>query len=104
VDGLDKRQVRASISEPQHDKILSESGFVSVPVIGQSGRVWGAAVRATKTTGNPVYVSVGHRVSLSTALELVKATSLYRVPEPVRQADLLSRDMLRDLAAKLVAT
>lgn len=39
----------------------------------------------------PIYVSVGHRVSLTTAVELVLAcTPRYRLPEPVRRADRLA--------------
>ena len=33
---------------------------------------------------NPVYVSVGHKVSLETATSLVLECSRSRVPEPVR--------------------
>lgn len=39
----------------------------------------------------PLYVSVGHRVSLDTAVDLVLAcTPRYRLPEPVRRADHLA--------------
>ena len=44
---------------------------------------------------NPVYVSVGHRISLASAGQLVRRCSRYRVPEPIRQADLRSRDLIR---------
>jgi deoxyribonuclease V len=46
----------------------------------------GAAVQ-TKLGVKPVYVSVGHRISLETAIEVVKhCTKGYRIPEPVREA------------------
>ena len=52
------------------------------------GEVVGAAVR-TRTGISPVYVSVGHRVSLPTAVELaLRAVRRFRVPEPTRQAHL----------------
>ena len=55
------------------------------------GAVVGAVVR-TKDYSEPVFVSVGHRISLKTAIELVLKTSLYRVPEPTRLAhNLLQR-------------
>lgn len=39
----------------------------------------------------PVYISVGHRISLESAVELVLAcTPTYRLPEPVRRADHLA--------------
>ncbi|KAF9365432.1 hypothetical protein BGX34_010059 [Mortierella sp. NVP85] len=65
-----------------------------------TGKVYGAALSAaTKQSGegaqNPVFVSIGHRVSLETSVALVRACSLYRVPEPIRQADLKSRTEIR---------
>lgn len=39
----------------------------------------------------PLYVSIGHRVSLDTAVELVlTCTRRYRLPEPVKRADYLA--------------
>nr|O66824.3 RecName: Full=Endonuclease V; AltName: Full=Deoxyinosine 3'endonuclease; AltName: Full=Deoxyribonuclease V; Short=DNase V [Aquifex aeolicus VF5] len=49
------------------------------------GKIIGAVVR-TKDNTAPVYVSVGHRISLKTAIDLVLKTSKYRVPEPTRLA------------------
>jgi len=52
----------------------------------------GAALRSSPHAvgANPVFVSSGHRVGLGTALELVLACCAEaRVPEPIRQADLI---------------
>jgi len=50
------------------------------------GEVIGQVVR-TRTRVRPVYVSVGHRVSLQTAVELVlRCGKGYRLPEPTRWA------------------
>ena len=40
---------------------------------------------------NGLYVSVGHRVSLDTAVTMVKKLSKSRVPEPLRLADIASK-------------
>jgi deoxyinosine 3'endonuclease (endonuclease V) len=68
-------------------------------LVGASGGTWGALLRTTDPADGaackPVVVSVGHGVSLASALELVKRCSPFRVPEPVRQADLRSREGLR---------
>ncbi|MBB6172064.1 deoxyribonuclease V [Nocardiopsis mwathae] len=54
--------------------------------------VVGRALR-TRTGVKPVYVSIGHRIDLDSATELVLRTAPnYRIPEPVRHADRLSRD------------
>jgi deoxyribonuclease V len=46
----------------------------------------------TRSHVRPVYVSIGHRVSLPTALHIVlEMTTRYRLPEPIRLADRLSR-------------
>ncbi|KAI6681005.1 hypothetical protein NL676_034886 [Syzygium grande] len=62
---------------------------------GSSGRIWGVAMRSTWNTSKPIFVSIGHRISLQTAAKVVGMTCKYRVPEPVRQADIRSRDFLR---------
>jgi deoxyribonuclease V len=53
------------------------------------GAVVGAAVR-TRRGVRPVYVSVGHRVSLAVAIRTVlRCAPRFRVPEPIRQAHAL---------------
>jgi len=62
---------------------------------GDSGMVWGAAVRSLDSTTNPIFVSVGHRISLETAIQLILQCCRYRIPEPTRQADVRSREFIR---------
>jgi deoxyribonuclease V len=51
----------------------------------------GVALR-TRDGTNPLFVSVGHRVSLPTAVDLVlRFTPKWRLPEPIRLADAISR-------------
>ena len=55
------------------------------PIIYQGARV-GAVVR-TRNGVSPVYVSIGHRVCLETAVQQVlRCGAGYRLPEPTRQA------------------
>ncbi len=55
------------------------------------GETVGAALR-TRSHTRPVYVSVGHRISLRTAIDYVlRCTPMFRLPEPIRLADRLSR-------------
>ncbi|MFC3996377.1 endonuclease V [Nocardiopsis sediminis] len=61
------------------------------------GEVVGRALR-TRDGVKPVYVSVGHRTDLDGATELVlRLAPHYRLPEPIRRADRLSRDVLAGL-------
>uniref|UniRef100_A0A7S0R7A0 Endonuclease V n=1 Tax=Chlamydomonas leiostraca TaxID=1034604 RepID=A0A7S0R7A0_9CHLO len=70
-------------------------GRRALPLVGASGAVWGAAVCGAGSK-RPLYVSVGHRVSLATAVEVVARCCVTRAPEPVRQADLRSRARIRE--------
>ncbi len=54
------------------------------------GRVIGAVL---KRDGRRVYVSIGHRISLPTAVELSLKTLRNRLPEPVRYAHRLSNEL-----------
>ncbi len=55
------------------------------------GETIGAVLR-TRHAVRPVFVSVGHRISLRTAIDLVlRCTGRFRLPEPIRAADRLSR-------------
>ena len=51
----------------------------------------GACLRS-KTNVRPLFVSIGHRVSLQTALRIVlRCSTRWRLPEPVRLADRLTK-------------
>ena len=54
------------------------------------------AVLRTEDGVNPVFVSIGYRVTLEDAIQLVmKCTKGYRIPEPTRQAHLLVNALRR---------
>ena len=46
---------------------------------------------------DPVFVSVGHKITLNTAIDTVLSVSVSKIPEPVRMADIKSRDKIRYL-------
>ncbi len=51
--------------------------------------------KGKKKTLKPIYVSVGHSLSLTRALFLTVGSMRYRIPEPLRLADHLARHQLR---------
>ncbi|CAO3614731.1 unnamed protein product [Cunninghamella blakesleeana] len=64
---------------------------------GQSGIIYGGAVRTTDSAPNPIFVSQGHRISLETCIRLVLATCHFRIPDPIRRADQDSRAYIRSI-------
>jgi deoxyribonuclease V len=55
------------------------------------GKVVGAVLR-TRDHVRPLFVSPGHCIDLKTSIEIVLGcTGKYRIPEPLRRADLLSK-------------
>ena len=80
VDGLSQHGVKELC-----EKTLLKGGDM-VELKGDSGKVWGMAYRSTQESKNPIIISIGHKISLPTAVELVKACiTKYRIPEPVRK-------------------
>ncbi|KAJ1662954.1 hypothetical protein GGF44_005522 [Coemansia sp. RSA 1694] len=61
--------------------------------------VYGMAVAPSGGATNPIFVSTGHRVSLRTAVDIVRMCSSHRVPEPIRVADQRSRARAREIEA-----
>lgn len=75
---------------------------IAINLRGDNGRVLAAALLGhggglggRAGTRKPIYISVGHNISLEQAVQICASLSLARIPEPVRQADLSGRDLLR---------
>lgn len=99
------------LAHPRHFGIASHVGVIlDVPSIGcAKSRLWGShhepsneagsyahlydgeeiigAVVRTRTGVNPVYVSIGHKIDLPTAIQFIlSCCRRYRLPEPIRFA------------------
>lgn len=75
--------------EPAHDRGATADLLDADEVVG--------AVLRTQTAIKPLYISVGHRVTLPTAVQhVLHRTPRYRLPETTRTADHLCRKGLRD--------
>ena len=76
----------------QHQPVGEEAG--SRAELFDNGQLVGAALR-TKSRVKPIYVSVGHRIGLASALQWVlRCCRGYRLPEPTRLAHLAAGGML----------
>ncbi|XP_063312502.1 endonuclease V-like [Pelobates fuscus] len=58
------------------------------------GSVLGTALKSSDKSYKPIYSSVGHKISLESAVHLMHSCCRYRVPNPIRQADIRSRKFL----------
>lgn len=76
---------------------VERSDFDDVSFLKHNGKVVGAAV-TTKRGCKPVYVSVGHMISLETAIKIVKhCTANRRIPEPIVKAHEIAKSEKRKI-------
>ena len=67
------------------------------PLLSKEGARIGAVLR-TKENTKPVFVSIGHKIDLPSALDIVSECARgYRVPEPTRQADIYVSELKKEL-------
>ncbi|MBE9178169.1 deoxyribonuclease V [Oculatella sp. LEGE 06141] len=82
--------VGKSLLVGKHDEVPNEKG--EWRSLQHKGETIGAVLR-TRTGTKPLYISSGHRVGLSTAIDYVlRCTTKYRLPETTRFADKLASD------------
>jgi deoxyinosine 3'endonuclease (endonuclease V) len=83
--GVAKRLIKGTYinqaTRPYHQR-------TSVQFIKNADRVMGAYFRGK-------YISVGHYISLKTALNVLESTSIYKTPEPIRKAHILATETFK---------
>nr|XP_008011377.2 endonuclease V isoform X2 [Chlorocebus sabaeus] len=94
VDGLENNALHK-----EKIRLLQTRGD-SFPLLGDSGTVLGMALRSHDRSTRPLYVSVGHKMSLEAAVRLTCCCCRFRIPEPVRQ---LSRVVFRERTQETVS-
>jgi len=82
-----------------HDTVPDTRGGWT-PILHRD-EIIGAAVR-TRVGVRPIYVSIGHKVSLNSAIDYVmRCTTRFRLPETTRRADRLARGAGHEKTANL---
>lgn len=77
----------------EHAEIETRAGSAA-PLFFHNERV--GVVLRTRDGIRPIYVTIGHKVSLESAVRLVReCTDGYRIPKPTREADHYVRDLRR---------
>lgn len=57
---------------------------------GTSNKIYGIALKSSESI-NPIYVSIGHKVSLDSAIKLVLENCTQRIPNVIRNSDIKSK-------------
>ncbi|XP_011522958.1 endonuclease V isoform X2 [Homo sapiens] len=94
VDGLEnnalhKEKIRLLQTRGDSFPLLGDSGTVLGMPTGQPSPSLSQALRSHDRSTRPLYISVGHRMSLEAAVRLTCCCCRFRIPEPVRQVHLL---------------
>jgi deoxyinosine 3'endonuclease (endonuclease V) len=84
-DGLNETEIRT-----QFRAQCQKSGD-SIPLTGLSGETYGVAYKSTQEAQKPIYITIGHYVTLPTAIKVVGSFCHYRIPEPIRNSDIKSK-------------
>lgn len=81
------------------DKFLKEckTKYDSTDIIDNNGKNWGCCLKTTNEPNSKtvMYVSVGYKIDIKSALTIVRNTCLFATPEPIRTADLMGREAVR---------
>ncbi|XP_053562508.1 endonuclease V isoform X2 [Bombina bombina] len=67
---------------------LQDSGDM-FQLTGDTGCILGTALKSSSKSSKPIYISVGHKMSLKSAVRLVHLCCKHRVPEPIRQINII---------------
>jgi deoxyinosine 3'endonuclease (endonuclease V) len=105
VDGLSREAVEKQVAAAAAQKLapgavgadgsFSYRGTTLTPMRGDSGFLYGYASLTGNSQTKPVFISPGHGISHRTAALLAVRLALFRVIEPIRQADLRSRQYIQ---------
>ena len=89
---LTAKQERSKLLEKFKDLSVGDDYKIKHP---KDDSVCGLAVRNAVSSKTPIFISVGHKVSLYQAKILALRTTRYKIPEPTRHADILGREYIR---------
>jgi len=84
-DGLREREIKQKFRE----KCNRKGDYIELK--GDSGALWGLALQSCKIVERPIYITIGHKISLETAKNIVLKSCVYKNPEPIRNSDIKSK-------------
>jgi len=90
----------ASITDKKEVQSMNAKGDYTLIRDESTNEAIGMALKTAKDTKNPMYISIGHKITLDTAKRVVLQCCKYRQPEPIRFADNISRELIRQTEKK----
>lgn len=88
--GCAKSRLIGDFKEPS----LRKGGWS--PLIDHDDRI--GAVLRTRDNVRPLFISPGHKIDLETSIKIIlQCVTKYRIPEPLRRADMLSKRIKREI-------
>jgi deoxyinosine 3'endonuclease (endonuclease V) len=85
IDGLDEHNIKTEFKT----RCRLKGEYINL--VGNSGKIYGSALKSADNTSNPIYVSIGYGCDLETATKIVNKISFYKIPEPIRNSDIKSK-------------
>nr|VZI36826.1 unnamed protein product [Spirometra erinaceieuropaei] len=95
----------ANINEPgvyiahTRQKLRALPHGSSLNIVNSDGTVCGVAFQ-TPTSTHPIFISPGNLITLETAVQITRSCCRYRLPEPTRRADHITRQALERLSTE----
>ena len=90
---------RQEIRKAHSDKLrrtMTKSGDFMEIYHPSDNKVYGYALKTSKSADRCIYISIGHNISLLKAKTVTLRTCINKIPEPIKQADLCSRKSILD--------
>ena len=91
VEGLENSQ---EFKNEIKEKLKNKGDYIELKSNNETKDLIGLCYRSASE--NPIYISIGHKISWKTCLLLLNLIiTKYRIPEPTRIADILTREYIR---------
>lgn len=86
VDNMNEHQIKEDFKKT----CLKKNDYIDL--VGSSGTKYGVAYKSSDNSLNPIFISIGNKISIETAIKITSNTcDKYRIPEPIRNSDIKSK-------------
>lgn len=107
VGGTNDKEVYSAIDMKSKLPSVPPKVHTIYPIVSHDATppiLYGYAIKTSPSVKKCIYASPGTRMGYAVSAALVMTMCLHRVPEPTRQADLKSRDYIRELGTSAASS